>query len=485
MEEIDLREYLQIVLSRRRFIIAISFGLALVTFVGLKLCPRSYEGSARLIFPKASESGPGLLSQLGALQGVADIGGNGLSSPGMYTDILTSRRLSENVIRELDLSEVDVTPEDLQESMRLENTKSGGLQVACYASTKWVKSKKLEWLDSIEELQNASVDKKTAYLASRMTNTYLKELQNYDELHALSTGRRHRVFLHGEVEKTKHQLNIAEEVLRHFREKHPVLAPPETSSEQVKQVIELRKMQIEAASELSDAARSVEEAKSAVADQKELVSAAKIIQENPVVSTLKLQLADAEVHKAELLENMTEKHPDVVAASDEIEKLREKIKKEVTSVVQNETIEVNPVRQALIQEMTTLDIKRSGIQARVSTLNESMAGIEKEISADAKSQLEYVRLFRDVKALEGVYASLLTEYSKAKVEEAKEPEGFTVLDEAVPQKYPAKPRVKLAAAAAFMLGLFGSSFAVILQEFGRGKKRMGKSLKKEILAEKI
>lgn len=474
MEEIDLREYIQIAAYRWRTIVAVALGLSLVTGAALKLGPRTYEGTSLLIFPKANQSGAGILTQLGALQGITDAGGSSFGTPGMYSDILTSRTLSEEVIKELQLSAVEVKPDDLQSEIKLENTKSGGLMVSCYATTKWVKSGKLKWLNSVPELQNTNVDEKTAYLAARMTNTYIDYLQRYEESHSISTGRRHRIFLEGEVGKTRKQLGIAEDRLRRFKEAHPVVPPPEASAQQMMQIIELRKMQIEAASELSEAAKGAEEAQSIAANQSEVIDAAKVIQENPVVSELKADLADAEVRRARLLENMTEKHPDVVAVTEEIGKIREKIGKEVTKVIQSETLAANPVRQALIQNMATLDVKRSGVKARVDTLNESMTNIERDLSAGAKDQLQYVRLFREVKAMGSVYESLLAEYSKAKVEEAREPEGFTVLDSAGPQRFAAKPRLKLTMAAVFLLGAFISTFMVIVKETNRmalkGKK---------------
>ena len=87
--------------------------------------------------------------------------------------------------------------------------------------------------------------------------------------------------------------------------------------------------------------------------------------------------------------------------------------------------------------------------------------------------MRYVRLLRDVKALETVYTSLLTELSQAKVAEAKEPEGFTVLDPAAPEKHRFRPRVKLTLLAAIIVAAMVGGMIALIQEGRHPQKRVG------------
>jgi uncharacterized protein involved in exopolysaccharide biosynthesis len=344
MDEIDLIEYVRILAKRARFILVVAFGSALVALIVLQFVPRTYRGEAMLIFPK-TENSTALLSKLGGIPGLVDLGVPGLSGQGMYSDVLQSRTLSSRIVDELQLSAVEVKPEDLQEQLELTPTKAGALQLACYASTGWVKSGKLKWLD--QKMPRASVKEKTAYLAAEITNLYVKRLQDFDREHSHVTSKSHRVFLQGEVDTTHRQLSDAENALRHFKELHPVVVPPEAVEAQVTQVVELRKAQIEAASELGEVEQSIDEARKVVAGQTAVLTAAKVIQENPVVTELQNQLAAAEVQRARMLENMTEKHPSVVAATEQAAKLQEKIGKEVARVTSSETIEISNTIHAL------------------------------------------------------------------------------------------------------------------------------------------
>ena len=470
MDEINLVEYLRIMVRRRRLIGGVAFGAVLVATIILLFTPRTYRGKGVLLFPQTDQSAPSaLLSRLGGQLPIADLGLPAMGGPGMYAEILNSRTLSEEVIQDLRLGALDVDYEDLQNQIDVTVTKDGDLEICCYAPVSWARNGTIGWFGA--RFPDASIKHDAACLAADLTNAYIRRLQDFDRKHALRTGSRHRVFLDSEVAKTRGRLSRAEEALRRFREVHPTVPPPETISQQVGQVIDLRTKQIEAQTELSETENGIREAQGVIGDQDVVQTAARVIQENPVVTQLKAQLAQAEVRKAQLLENLTESHPDVVAASEEIAKTQDKIHQEVARVTAAETLQLNPVRQALVQSLAGLEIKKSGVEARLGALNAAMARVERELSDLAKDQMRYLRLFREVKALELVYTTLVTELSKARVEEAKEPDRFTVLDKAVPEKRHFRPKFKVTLLAALVLGLLAGAFVAFVQEGARPAKQ--------------
>lgn len=431
----------------------------LIAFVVLLMTPHTYRGRAVLIFPHSEQSAAaGALSKLG-LSGMVDFGVAGGNGPEMYIGILKSRTLSEQVGHELKLGPVVEDYSNLQDKIDVTVTKQGTLELCCYAPSSWIKSGKLD-----VKSNGKNADQQTARLAAEMANAYIRQLQEFDKQHSINSGHRNRKFLEKEVEKTRRELSDAEEALRKFRESHPALPPPETVSQQVEQLISLRTMQIQAEAEVRETERSAEEAKKAVGDHETIIEASKVVQENAVVSQLKSRLAQAEVLRARLLEDMTEKSPDVVDATLEIEKIKEQIKSEVPRITASETLQINPIRQSLVQELAQLEIKKSGAQARLDTLDTVLTRVEDGISNGVKDQMRYVRIMRDVKAQEVVYTSLVAQLSQAKVLEAKEPEGFTVLDWAVAEKYRYKPKIKFTLAAAFLIGLVPGCLLALARE---------------------
>ncbi|MBI2843810.1 MAG: hypothetical protein HYX78_10460 [Armatimonadetes bacterium] len=467
MDEINLSDYFQIIARRKRLIAATTCLALVVAAVTLLVLPQTYRGKAVLLFPQGSQAGAELMSKLVGLPSIANLGGSVKNEPEMYADILKSRTVSEQVVRDLHLDSLKVEWDDLK-PVDVEITKGGALEMSAYVPSSWVKRGELEWLNG--RYPNASLKRKTAGLAAELANTYVTCLQDFDRKHALGAGRRQRRFLEGEVEKTRQELKKAEEALERFKRANPVVPPPEAATQMLDQVIGIRTTQIEAEAELGDLARSVEEARGIVADQEETQTAAKVVQENPVVTQLKMQLAQAEVRKAQLLENMSESHPDVVEVDQEIAKTGEKIRQEVARVTASETLQLNPVRQALVENLANLEIKKSGVQARLDALREVMERTEGNLSRLAGDQMRYVRLLRDVKALDNVYIALMTEFSQAKVAEARDPEGFTVLDWAIPEKYHNRPKRKVVLLVSLMLGFIGGCFIALVQESGRARK---------------
>jgi len=69
-----------------------------------------------------------------------------------------------------------------------------------------------------------------------------------------------------------------------------------------------------------------------------------------------------------------------------------------------------------------------------------------------------------MRAAESVYTTLLTELAKARVTEGLDADRFIVLDEAVPERKPAKPKISLVLAGAIIMGLFLSGWIALIQE---------------------
>lgn len=464
MEEIDLFEYWQIMKRRWKYIAKITFILVVLASINLFVfTPRVYRGKAVILFPQSSDSASGLLSRLGGSMSMfAGLGGEAMNSPGMYAEILKSRTLNDQVIHALKLEPLGIDSDMLQMHMEVEIDKDGGMQICGYAPTTWAKSGKLKWLD--EKYPKQNYKRQTAHLAADLTNEYIHQLEDYEKKHAFSEGRRKRLFVESEVAKTKVELSSAEETFRKFREENPMAPPPETMSDQVKQIIDLKTKQIENENQLKMTENSISEAKKIIGGQEEVLTAARVIQENPVVSGLKSDLANAEVQKATLLQNYTDIHPDVVGVEQRIEQIKKKISVEVPNATESETRQLNPIRQNMIENLAMLEIQESGYQAGSKAMEDTMAKIEKEVSGLAKVQLQYVRLERDVKALEIVYTSLLGELSQAKISEAKEPDRFSVMDWAEPEKFHYRPKVKLVLGMVMLFGLMMGSVLAIVKE---------------------
>ena len=450
MDEISLREYIELLAQRKRTIAAVTLAVVLVVGVVLIFTPRVYEGKASILFPQPSE---GISSQFAQIAGLLPTGMQSFSSSSVYITILNSRTINSGVREALRLDRYDVKLKDLQDNLDLQSPREGGLIVTCRVPTSWLRG----------HVPRRELARRTADLAARVANTYIDELYRYDKSNNIFMGKRNRLFIERQLETTKADLARAEARLQQFQEAHPTLVPPDKSSEYADQALQLVAQQTQTDIAMSEIVGELDRAHTTwKAGAPSKISPEAVI-DSPAIANLRQQLADLEVRRATLLEDFTETHPDVVSLTQKIEKTYEQIRAEVGDIVKGKASSVSPAHQELLKQLVLLEINRDGIQARKSALAGAMADIESRLSGLPKEEIEYTRLLRQVRATETVYSTLLTEYAKAKIAEDRDSGAFIVLDSAVTPEKPAKPRVALTLAAALMIGLILGVVTATLQ----------------------
>lgn len=442
MEELSLLDYIAIWRTNRVTIIIAVLVALVVAGVALLLMPKTYEGNTTLVFPEQQDTG--LSAQLAQLAGIPLPGGVvGLSGRDVYTTILKSRTISERVCRNLNLQVYGLDYEDLQDNLVLKTPKEGGLVLTFETPTSWLKGR----------VPSRQLKMRTAQLAADIANQYISELRVYDRSNTLFMGKKHRIFVEEQLARTKAELARAEARLQQFQEAHPMLAPPDKSSAYVDQALNITTQQAETDVALQETSAQIARARSTWdKGAPDYVSPEALI-ESPIISDLRVKLADLEVKRATLLEEFTENHPDVVGLSQEIEKTRSRINSEVAQIVEGQANSVSPAHQELLKQIVVLEITRDGMKARREALSGVMSRLERHMSNLPAMEMQYVRLLRDLKATEAVYTALLTEHAKARVTEGMDSDNFIVLDEAIPEDKPAKPSIKLTLLGSGLLGL--------------------------------
>ena len=460
MDEINLLDYIRLVTRRKWTVLGVTGIVVLLTGIALLVMPRTYEGEATLIFPQQSPDG--LSSQLAQMSGLPILGNlvPQLSGRDVYCTVLKSRTLGEAVLKDVGLDGGDLDYEDMQGHLILETPKEGGLVIRCQAPTSWLKG----------HVSGRELKRATAKMAAEMANSYVTELRAYDLSNGLFMGRKHRVFIEEQLDRTRPELRAAENRLKDFQQAHPTLIPPEESQAYAQQALQLTGSQVQSDVALDETKAQLARARSTwKAGAPENISP-EAIADSPAIQELQVQLARLEVRRAALLENVTEKHPDVVSLDQEITKTYDRLHSEVEQVVSGKSGGASPAQQELLKQLVLLEVNSDGLDARKSALASSMSNIERRLSGLPVAELQYARLLRDVKAAETVYTTLIAEHAKAQIAEGKDTDNFIVLDEAIVPKKPAKPRVKLTLAAALMMGMMLGVLVATARGVPPGKK---------------
>lgn len=443
MDDISLPDYMNLLIRRWKLIAGTTCCALALAAMALIVMPRTYQGKASLVFPEQPMSQ--ISPQLATLVGAVLQGGSlpAFSGRDVYASILKSRMMSENVCSNLSLARLGLDYEDLQKSIEIRTPKEGHLVLIANAPTSWLGNRV-----PTDELRTQTAD-----LAARIANEYIAELAKFDRSNALWLGKKNRIYIESQVILAKDDLARAEDRLRDFQQRHPTLIPPDRSSLYADEMVKLNERQVEAEVSLRETTGQLERAMATYrAGAPSGVSPEELI-DNPTISDLRADLSKLEVRRAFLADNFTERHPDVVALDQQIEKTRNAVRAEVERVIHGKVGSVTPARQELLKQIVILGVMRDGFAARQHATEHAAVRIERRMAGLPAQEIEYARLLRQYKAAEGVYLSLLAECAKARIAEGRDTDGFVILDRAKPERRPASPRTLLTLAAAIIIGM--------------------------------
>ncbi len=205
-EDINLLDYLKILLGWKRFIAVITSLGALIGLVVSLWMPNIYMANATLL-PLTGVQGGGLGAALGAVQSLGGVLGGlgGGSTSSQIMSLLKSQTLAEKIINKYDLMKA-FYPSLWDESLKqwrvhdvkdLPNMESAVLLLKAKVSFK-------ENLK--EKVINISAQDKSPQFAADLVNAYIRELANHINENAFTVAKRNRIFIEGQLERNKTEL---------------------------------------------------------------------------------------------------------------------------------------------------------------------------------------------------------------------------------------------------------------------------------------
>ena len=213
-EEINLLDYLNVVVKHRRMIFWTCITTVITAVIISLLLPKIYSATATIMPPKEKSPMSNLVAGMG---GLATLAGGALgidSGADLYLGILQSRTVADAVIDRFDLLEVYEQEKREKARKKLENNVS------------IEKSK--------EDIVSIMVQDKDPKRAAGIANAYVEELDRLNKRFGITEAGRKRIFLEKRLDKAKVNLAKAEENLKEFQTKHRIVVP----DEQVKAVVE-------------------------------------------------------------------------------------------------------------------------------------------------------------------------------------------------------------------------------------------------------
>jgi tyrosine-protein kinase Etk/Wzc len=219
--EINLLDYLIIMVKRKKLIIAITLCAAIITTIICFIIPPTYEAETAILPPQQQSSSIAgqLLSQMGGAGGLTGVVGGalGVQTPSdLYVGMLKSTTVADRIIDRFDL--MKLYDADYREDARKEL-----LEDVLDASA-----------DKDSGIITITIDDKEPKRAADMANAFVEELKHLTKGLAVTEAAQRRLFFEEQLKDTKTTLTKAEEAMKSFQQKTGVLEV----DEQAKAVIE-------------------------------------------------------------------------------------------------------------------------------------------------------------------------------------------------------------------------------------------------------
>lgn len=431
MEEMDLREYWDIIVKKRG-IVAIVFIVTVlaVTIYSLVATP-IYEAFTTVM---VRESGLSMQSMF--LEGV--MGGSGTANTAQnYMQIMKSRTVLEQVADAV--GHEDLTPKALEKAITVQPIQGS-------------------------DVLKISMQSPEPELAQLTVNTLADVFINWNRLYQQDDRRTARVFIEIQLQAAEENLRSAEEELKAYKEGERVFSLADETVAKIAQVSQLEATLTETQIAIKEVSERIGQVRRSLAGENETLISSTTIAQNSFVTQYRTRLADLEIRLSSAREKYTDRHPTIISLQAEIDDVTAKLAEAVERVVGTETMSVNPVHRQLYGNLIDLEVETMGLHARETALLTLIDDQEKEMDLLPTRELELARLMRNAKVTEELYLLLRTRHEEARISEAMQTADVQIIDDAVLPENPVKPRVKLNIAIGIVLGLFlGVGLAFLLE----------------------
>jgi len=431
MEEMDLREYWDIIVKKRGIVAIVFIVTVLAVTVYSLLATPIYEAFTTVI---VRESGLSMQSMF--LEGV--MGGTGTANTAQnYMQIMKSRTILEQVSNIL--GSEDLTPRALEKAITVQPIQGS-------------------------DVLKISMESPEPELAQRTVNTLADVFINWNTLYQRDDRRTARLFIEVQLEGAAENLRLAEEELKAYKERERVFSLADETVAKIAQVSQLEANLTETQIAIQEVQERIGQVRASLEREDETLISSTTIAQNTFVTEYRRRLSDLEIRLSSAREKYTDRHPTIISLLAEIEDVKAKLAEEVQRVIGTETMSVNPVHRQLYGNLIDLEVETMGLHARETALLTLIAEQEKELDLLPTRELELARLMRNAKVMEELYLLLRTRYEEARISEVMQTADVQVIDDAILPENPVKPRVKLNIAIGIVLGLFlGVGLAFLLE----------------------
>ncbi|MFA6618075.1 MAG: polysaccharide biosynthesis tyrosine autokinase, partial [Candidatus Neomarinimicrobiota bacterium] len=199
---------------------------------------------------------------------------------------------------------------------------------------------------------------------------------------------------------------------------------------------------------------------------------------NPLILRLREDIANSE----KTLIEFDSTNPKVQGQRMIVEMKKERLQEETSYLIQSGYLpgEVDPlsINQTIIAQIADLETQKVSLGARVEEYGKLNDYYDSVIESIPATSISYLHLERERQTQERIYLLMKERYEEARIQEASQISSVYVIDEAIPNYLPIKPRTKVNILLGFVLGLALGVGVILLREFLDNSIRSKEDLEK-------
>ena len=454
-DQIDLRDYLRVIMKRRWTVITVFTVIVLTVAINSFTAAPIYNATARIIIDKEN---PRVVS----IQEVMSVNSSGTDYYQTQYKILESRTIARKTIRQLRLGESEEffpkPKEDFISVMKrsVEETITRWIEsITSLLKTEddtphetseedesdfdlvstFIKRLKVNPIRN-SRLVDVSYEAKDPVLATKIVNTLVGAYIEQNMETKLKAVQNAVKWLHNRIDGERKKVGKAEQALLRYKQKHSIVTDFSSDTERVtaQKLAELNEKVVEAESRRVEAETRYKQAMELRGTPDMLDSISEVLN-NELIRDIKSMEVKLYNRMSELSKKYGQKHPQMIALESELKTLQKRKAQEVKRVV-----------NSLRNEYRVAEASEKSLKAAL--------GRQKRESLDLnKKAIDYSVLQREAQSARHMYELLVKRFKEASVTEDMRTGNIREVDRAeVPQK-PVKPRKKLNILLAVIVGL--------------------------------
>lgn len=429
-ESIDFGRLKDIMLQRKKVVGGIVVGCTAVALVAGLVWPKTYESTTTV---QTRMTGSQLAAGSGAMAAAAALGIGNASSPTLtYVELMKSNTVLQPIIDDLDWPEDDkkfLTPEKFAKSnLNIENTKQTNL---------------------IKVTAKGKTPEEAQTISQRVVDNFLNMMTGMNkETQSLLVQ-----FLNERIEQAKQEADEAAKKFAEYQKENKIYDPETQAKGMLTQLNAyddaISKMEVQAQSGQAQ----LDTANAKLTEMK-VGSQSYNINDNTTVQGIRNQIVAKQVELVGLRQKLTENHPDVIAARDQLAKLQSSLTNEVNAVVSSNATSLNPAQAELLKAQAQAQATVATAQASEVAIKAQRDSKQKELGDLPEGVVSFLELKRDAEIKNQVYTNLVKQCEQSRIQQAMDSMDVQVVDPATLPfaEKPVWPRPKLMTAIGFLIG---------------------------------